>query len=359
MPGLFPTPIKEPFDPSNLKVEVKNTTIEHLITMLKNDLIDLQPDFQRRGNLWNEQEKSSLIESIILGLPLPSFYFYIDTAIKKWIVIDGLQRLCALNDFMVTQNLKLDELELLGKTHNGKFYDDFSYFEQLDMTMKPVTLNVISGNASNEAMYIIFQRLNSKGTQLSSAEIRNAVYHGPAIEFVKHLATSSEFLTATFNSISTKRLKPLDYVSRFIAFYIQGYESYKNDKMDTFIGNALNSLNKDQSEFTKIETAFKKSLSLCHKLLGDNAFRQPTSNDNRKNPISISLFEATMYATSKLTERECDILQKKQDLFRTKYANMFNDISVRRHLSNGTNKSQSVQARFKIIETTIKESIYD
>ena len=359
MPGLFPTAISKPFDPSNLKVEVKNTTIEHLITMLKNDLIDLQPDFQRHGNLWNEREKSSLIESIILGLPLPSFYFYIDTNIKKWIVIDGLQRLCALKDFMVTQELKLNELELLSNTHNGKCYDDFSYFEQLDMTMRPVTLNVISGTASNEAMYIIFQRLNSKGTQLTSAEIRNAVYHGPAIEFVKKLAEGETFKKATYNSISTKRLKPLDYVSRFIAFYLQGYKAYENDRMDAFIGNALNLLNQDQGGFDAIEKAFEKSLLLCHELLGENAFRKPSERHGRKNSISISLFEATLYSISKLTSNECDMLLMRKDLFRSKYANMFNDIEVEKHLSNGTNKFQSVQTRFVIIETTIKDSIYD
>lgn len=359
MPGLFPTPISKPFDPSNLKVEVKNTTIEHLITMLKNDLIDLQPDFQRRGNLWSEREKGSLIESIILGLPLPSFYFYIDNNIKKWIVIDGLQRLCALKDFMVTQELKLSELQLLGNTHNGKTYDDFSYFEQLDMTMRPVTLNVISGTASKEAMYIIFQRLNSQGTQLTSAEIRNAVYHGPAMEFIKKLAKSDAFKVATSNSISEKRLKPLDYVSRFVAFYMQGYKAYENDKMDTFIGNALNSLNQDQREFNTIEKTFERSLLLCHKLLGSDTFRQPKAQSGRNNPISISLFEATMYAVSQLTSAECDILLKRKDFFHSKYASMFNDIKVKKHLSNGTNKYQSVETRFTVIEKTIKDSIYD
>ena len=70
-----------------------------------NNRLELQPDFQRHADLWSVKKKSRLIESIILGLPLPSFYFYIDEEREKWVVIDGLQRLCAINDFMVEQSL--------------------------------------------------------------------------------------------------------------------------------------------------------------------------------------------------------------------------------------------------------------
>ena len=67
-------PIKQPFDPSAIEVEVKNVTIGVLIDMLKNDAIDLTPAFQRKQDLWNDEKKSRLVESILLGLPLPSFY---------------------------------------------------------------------------------------------------------------------------------------------------------------------------------------------------------------------------------------------------------------------------------------------
>ena len=201
MSGLIPVTIDKPFDPASLKVEVKNSTVDQLRLMLKNNLIDLQPDFQRSPNLWTPQEKSRLIESIILGIPLPSFYFYIDSDKEKWVVIDGLQRLCSIQDFMVEKTLRLKGLEFLRDKCEGKSYDDFSYFDQLNMSMRSVTLNIISGVSSVEAQYIIFKRINSTGTMLSSAEIHNALFHGRAMELGKKMATSCQFQEATHHQV--------------------------------------------------------------------------------------------------------------------------------------------------------------
>ena len=360
---LFDTPINKPFDPSSLKVEVKNTTVGQLADMLKNGMIDLQPDFQRHGDLWGSGKKSRLIESIILGLPLPSFYFYIDINKEKWVVIDGLQRLSSINDFMVDKTLKLSGLQFLANTHNKRYFEDFSYFEQLEMSMRSVTLNVISGASSAEAKYIIFQRINSEGTKLSPAEIRNALFHGRSMEFVKRLAESREFEEATNGSVSKRRLLHYDYVSRFFAFYIQGYSDYLGNKMDFFIGNALERMNNytGEEDWKKAEKAFLDSLSLCKSLLGDGAFRQPLSEIDRKNtdiksnPISISLFEAMMWSVSQLSKKEQQELLNRQSIFVVKYAEMFKDEFLKKELSEGTNQYKSVNYRFTVMEKLVTD----
>lgn len=360
---LFDIPINKPFDPSSLKVEVKNTTVGQLADMLKNGMIDMQPDFQRHGDLWSNGKKSRLIESIILGLPIPSFYFYIDTNKEQWVVIDGLQRLCSINDFMVEKTLKLTALQLLGKTHNKRSFEDFSYFEQLEMSMRSVTLNVISGASSAEAKYIIFQRINSEGTKLSPAEIRNALFHGRSMELVKKLAESSEFEDATNGRVSKKRLLHYDYVSRFFAFYIQGYKDYMGNKMDFFIGNALERMNNynGEEDWKNVEKAFFDSLYLCKSLLGDGAFQQPLNETDRKNldvksnPISISLFEAMMWSVSHLSDIERQELLKKKSVYIVKYAEMFNDEFLRKELSNGTNQYKSVNYRFNVMERLVND----
>lgn len=363
MASLFDTPISKPFDPASLKVEVKNTTVGQLVDMLKNKMIDLQPDFQRHGDLWNKNKKSRLIESIVLGLPLPSFYFYIDESREKWVVIDGLQRLNSINDFMVEKSLRLSGLQFLVKTHKNRAFEDFSYFEQLEISMRSVTLNVISGTSSVEAKYIIFQRINSEGTKLSPAEMRNALFHGRSMELVKRLAESREFEMATNGRVSKRRLLHYDYVSRFFAFYIQGYSDYIDNKMDLFIGNALERMNNydGETDWQKAESVFTASLSLCKKLLGNGAFRQPLSdidswnNDIRLNPISISLFEAMMWSVSSLTESERQELLDKKTLYESKYVEMFKDESLRKELSNGTNHFKSVNYRFSAMENLVKD----
>ena len=363
MASLFDTPINKPFDPSSLKVEVKNTTVGQVADMLKNGMIDLQPDFQRHRDLWNKNKKSKLIESIILGLPLPSFYFYVDETQEKWVVIDGLQRLCSINDFMVAKKLKLKGLQFLEKTHSNRNYEDFSYFEQLEMSMRSVTLNVISGASSAEAKYIIFQRINSESTKLSPAEIRNALFHGRSMDFVKRLAESPAFEEATNNGVSKKRLLHYDYVSRFFAFYIQGYDDYMSNKMDFFIGNALERMNRNPGEedWMKAEAVFLDSLAICKSLLGKDAFRQPLNETDRKNtdiksnPISIALFESMMWSVSGLTEEEKQKLLDRKQRYVSEYAAMFKDEFLRKELSDGTNQYKSVNSRFTMMEQLVKD----
>ena len=93
--------ITKPYDPDKIKVDQQNVNLGFIIEMLENDEIDLMPDFQRSMDLWNETQKSQLIESLLLGLPLPSFYFSVDDKTDKWLVVDGLQRLCTFKDFIV------------------------------------------------------------------------------------------------------------------------------------------------------------------------------------------------------------------------------------------------------------------
>lgn len=361
MPSLFDTPISKPFDPASLKVEVKNTTVGQLRDMLKNKMIDLQPDFQRHGDLWDNKKKSRLIESIILGLPLPSFYFYVDEEREKWVVIDGLQRLCSISDFMVEQKLRLTGLQFLGNLHNRHGYDDFSYFEQLDMSMRSVTLNVISGASSAEAKYIIFQRINSMGTQLKPAEIRNALFHGKSMEMVKNLAESKEFEKATNNSVSQRRLLHYDFVARFFAFYIQGFENFESNKMDWFIGKSLEMMNQKcgDNAFEQLKKVFFESLSVCHALLGNDVFRQPLTDEERKNkdvkanPVSISLFEAMMCSIARISDVQRKSLLERRNKYSLLYREMFKDEFLRKELSKNTNRYKSIYYRFSKMDELV------
>jgi hypothetical protein len=100
------------FDPDKIRVDQQNTNLGYLIEMLQYGEIDLTPEFQRSMDLWNQKQKSQLIESLLLGLPLPSFYFSVDRS-DKWVIVDGLQRLCTFNDFIIKNELKLSGLEYM------------------------------------------------------------------------------------------------------------------------------------------------------------------------------------------------------------------------------------------------------
>jgi hypothetical protein len=91
--------IRAPFDPSEIDVITQARTVDLLLTRLKEGEMDLSPDFQRRANIWDEKRKTSLIESMLLRIPIPSLYVSEDKA-GNYTVVDGLQRLCAIAHFV-------------------------------------------------------------------------------------------------------------------------------------------------------------------------------------------------------------------------------------------------------------------
>lgn len=147
--------ISTPFDPKQIRVLSKSMTIDLLLRRIQYQELDLAPDFQRKSGIWKDGSQSRLIESILIRIPLPSFY--IDaTNNNKWIVVDGLQRLTALNRFVITQELKLCQMEFL-KEHEGKTFKELPRelqrcIEETQLTVylieegTPQMLNLISLN---------------------------------------------------------------------------------------------------------------------------------------------------------------------------------------------------------------------
>lgn len=84
--------IKEPFDPTLIRVETKPLSMDLLISRIKNKEIDLMPDFQRKAGIWSDAAQSRLIESMLIRIPLPAFYMDASDE-DEWLVVDGLQRL--------------------------------------------------------------------------------------------------------------------------------------------------------------------------------------------------------------------------------------------------------------------------
>lgn len=357
---MIQSSIKKPFDPSTLKAEVKNATIGQLVEMLRNDLIDLNPDFQRKAHLWPANRKSQLIESILLGLPLPSFYFYVDEGKKKWVVIDGLQRLCSLQSFMVDKDLKLQGLEFLETEKYGKYYEDFDYFDKLAMSMHPVTLNVLTGNTSAEARYIIFQRVNSKGTPLNATEIRNALYQGIATKMIERMVALPKFERLVSGQISLRRMKDREYVSRFLTFYLKDYADY-DGKMNLYISNAMDEMNKQLSEEDgeEIIWRFERTLQTCEQLFGLNAFRKPgvPKKGTRRNPISLAVFEMLTVSIAHLSEPEQDNLVKCRKRFIRYYNEMFGDTVLQNSLREGTGRARAIAYRLGKMENVIRKTL--
>jgi len=117
--------ITEPFDPTMIDVKTRNPSIYSIMQRLKHQEIDLMPDFQRQGGLWDITKKSRFIESLLLRIPLPVFYVASDKN-DYWIVIDGLQRLGTLKEFILYSDNKEENKDKESfSLQNLEFLKDF------------------------------------------------------------------------------------------------------------------------------------------------------------------------------------------------------------------------------------------
>ncbi|HBB8011858.1 TPA: DUF262 domain-containing protein, partial [Escherichia coli] len=114
--------------------------------------IELQPDFQRKDRIWNDEKKSKLIESILLKLPLPVFYFGERVSDEKWVVVDGLQRITTIYDF-ISGEFKLSKLEILNDL-NGKNFRELSRTEQRSIREYEITAYFIEMNKDSTDLIV-------------------------------------------------------------------------------------------------------------------------------------------------------------------------------------------------------------
>lgn len=348
--------ITYPFNPNDIEIETPPFTIGYLIDKMEHGEINMNTDFQREGNLWTEEKQSRLIESILLGLPLPAFYF--DTANKKWDIIDGLQRCCSIENFCIKKTLRLKGLEFLAEK-DGKQYLEGLGFDDLDRELqrgiitRPITINLIK-KAPRSIRFILFKRLNTGGLELTPQEIRNAVYQGYAAATIKSMAKLPEFILATGGKVSTNRMQDRDFVSRFVAFYLIDFSKYQ-PSLDDFINRSMDLLEKEDAK--DIENKFRKALNLSYKIFKKDAFRKRTDTNAKPRPINKAYFEVITVFFAKLSESEEELLLRNKETLKNNLIELIGNERYSNALSRGTGTKDSVNIRFSWFEQVLDKSI--
>ena len=176
------TEITNPFDPSKIDIKTKSVSVDNLIKRIHYKEIDLMSDFQRKSGIWKPQQKSRLIESLLLRIPLPVFYVSANEY-ENWVIVDGLQRLTTLRDFIPFSEqensskliLKEGHLEFL-KEFEGKRFHQWPRAMQRRILETELVFHVIQPSTPKGVTRTIFRRLNTGGLSLSDQEIRHALY---------------------------------------------------------------------------------------------------------------------------------------------------------------------------------------
>jgi hypothetical protein len=347
---------RKKLDPSEVRIETATQVIANIISRMENDEIDLSPAFQRAKNLWNEEQQSRLIESILLQFPLPSFYFD-GTNDSKWLVVDGLQRLCSISNFCLKKTLKLQGLDFLTDCE-GKTFDQLRRDQQRKIREARIESYIIKEGTSSDIKYNLFKRINTGGYVLKAQEIRHALFQGHAAEFVEKLATMPEFIDATDGSISPDRMLDREFANRFLAFYFTPYSKYQPE-LDDFLNEIMEKINEKRlsdNDLNAAQTNFKAALCLARELFDDSAFRKPQQN-GRRQPINKSLFEIWTVTFAKLSKEEHEKIVRQKSRFLQLFEALFKNDEFVAAITQGTGKINKVKLRFGQAEQCAQEAL--
>lgn len=341
------------YDPDEINIFTREPTIEQLLRRINEEALDLAPDFQRHANIWKDDAKSRLIESILIRIPLPAFY--IDaTDEDKWLVVDGLQRLSALKQFMSDKKLKLCGLEYLLNLE-GKNYDEIGRRYQRRIEETQVTVYLIEKGTPPEVKYNIFKRINTGGLPMSPQELRHALNPGKATKFLAKLAILPEFQQVTkLSKLRKMRMDDREFILGFLAFTLTSYKNYQSEKRNLFLSKALSKINNmSEPELKVIEDNFKKAMVAAWNIFGKNAFRKISQHQTKMFPINKALFEVWSVNLSLLSDEQLDILKQQKEQLIEKFRNYVD--SDRDFLTSISQAAEKIEYRFMIIEQIIQE----
>ena len=327
--------ISNPFDPNDIAIVTKNPSIDSVIKRIEHKEIELNPDFQRKGGIWQIKEKSRLIESLLLNIPLPVFYVAADKD-DNWIVVDGLQRLTTLKEYIQDKTLILKNLEFLTQFEGLKFEALPRNMQRRILETEPV-FHIIQPTTPKTVTRTIFKRINTSGLPLSAQEIRHALYNGKSTALLKELSECEEFKLATTNSISDDRMADRECVLRYLAFTHRSPEDYKNKDLDGFLSTTMETFNDMPDErINEYRRRFKKAMRNCNTVFGIKAFRKQADFNDRLFPISKALFETWSVILGNCNEFEIEILKRYYENLQDRFIKLLNG----QHLPSAVNNSK-------------------
>lgn len=279
-------------------------TLEGLVSKYKKGSMTV-PGFQR-NYVWNIKQASRLIESFLLGLPVPAIFLFTDEINNEQLVIDGQQRLMSVVYFFDGYFGEADKVgrrkvfKLTGlnekSPYNEKTYaeledSDQAAFNKLnDSVLRAFVVKQLTPNG-NTSVYHIFERLNTGGTQLVGQEIRNCVYHG---EFNNLLCELNKYdnWRKIFGSIPThRRQKDVELILRFFSFYENGdnYERPIKDFMSNFMRE---NQHMNIEKLKNLENLFKETCDKVIELLGEKPFHIWSG-------LNVAVFDSTFTTLAK------------------------------------------------------------
>lgn len=301
-----------PFNADKIRIDQQMLSLKYIMELIDAGLMELNPGYER-NRVWKDKKKKSLlIESLMLRIPIPAFYFY-ENEDTRFQVIDGQQRLATIHEF-VNNQFRLTGLEYLRDTCDRKFFKDIDLRYQQRIYRTQIAVNILDARSPKEVIYDIFRRINTGGMKLNPQEMRNAVCKPSVREFLKKSTENSNFLMATRRLVRDERMDAQELVLRFYAFS-RLYDYEKNELVNEYssvammLDDAVEKLRLlDKQELTELYWKFDEAMRRCHNAFGAFCFAKIRIRDDE-----IQLFSRDYINKSLFTSFSVIIMEHRYD----------------------------------------------
>ena len=274
--------------------------VETILKRIEHKNLVLRPDFQR-ASVWSNTQKSKLIESLLLNLPIPPCFLAEDDDSVR-VVVDGQQRLRSIDDFYHGR-YALTGLQVL-KDLNGKYWADLPPKLDRKILQRVIRTLVISHYTNPGIRFEIFERLNSGGEPLTEQEIRNATLRGSFNTMLNRIADSPAFLKAMAVKKPDERLRHHELILRFFA--VRAAVSDYKPPLKMILSEFMRiHRSDDESAIKDFERLFAETQHKVELVFGKDSFRRYREKEGVvgfEKSVSKAVFELQMISISFLPE---------------------------------------------------------
>jgi hypothetical protein len=351
-------------DTSGIVVYARDWTIQTIYSQIKTGNIDLNPKFQRR-NAWQDSRRSKLIESIIMGYPIPEIVLAEDPSRKKsFIVIDGKQRLLSIAGFIDHEGFNYWNTPSLKQLNVCKSLNGLSYAELPETNLREfenssLRCTVITNYSDIQVLYDIFYRLNSGSVALSSQELRQVLNRGDFGDYLIEITNNTNIL---HNAMGLKepdtRLRDVEIILRVFSFYLYAAD-YKGN-LRRFLDDSMHKVTKD---WTNMETVIRElyekmntSVQLLGKVFGDIKFvGRKYKNGSFETRFNKALFEVEVFYFMHLDNT---ILSQKEAFISAFKKLSSDDTDFMASIESSTKNMENYKVRYNRIEQLINNTFH-
>lgn len=346
-------------DAKGLDREIRTTAVDfsfgELLNLHRDEEIIIRPEYQRLFR-WSLQKRSRLIESIILGLPIPPI-FLIENDNGVLELIDGLQRTSSVLQFLDHEAIGEQELRLQGcdiiEELNGMSFKDLPTSIRMKVKRTPIRATIINKTGDAYVKYEMFKRLNTGGELLTAQEIRNCssrmVEHGASFyEAIMSMARYPGFSAAINRLPDTFKEKKADeeLVLRFFAvlLYRDEYAGNIEEWLDSFMEAIL--FKKMDFDLDREKRRFEQVFDLIYEKLADKAFTRFDEAGRAVGRLAPAYYEAAIYAFSEHLEyiRKLEPAEVERRLMRA-----YSDPEFREATGSGANTITKLNQRIQVV----------